>query len=222
MLREIVLLTGEQEAPPLTDFLRRHNPALTISHVRTHDELVMALHPRRAGVRLIAFCTSVIVPADRLAELDGLAYNFHPGPPTYPGRHPASFAIYGGATRFGATAHEMRPRVDSGPILGVEWFDMPAVPRLAEVERLAFEACIRLWTRLGPDLATRPEALPATDAAWSGRKSSQADLDRLCSLPLDIDAQELDRRKRAFADGLTGRLIVEIHGQRFRIDDKTK
>jgi len=222
MLREIILLTGEREAPHLGDFLRRHNPALTISHVQTRDELVVALHPRRAGVRLIAFCSSVIVPGDRLAELDGRAYNFHPGPPNYPGRHPASFAIYDGAARFGATAHEMRPRVDSGPIIGVEWFDMPPQPRLSELERLAFEACIRLWTRLGPALATRPEGPAATEAAWSGRKSSQADFDRLCALPLDIGAEEFDRRKRAFAHGLTGKLTVEIHGQRFRIDDKTQ
>lgn len=220
MLREIVLLTGEKEAPHLGGFLRRHNSALTLTPVQTRDELVVALHPRRPGVRLIAFCSSVIVPADRLAELDSGAFNFHPGPPTYPGRHPASFAIYDGAARFGATAHAMRPRVDSGPILGVEWFDMPALPRLAELERLAFEACIRLWTRLGPALATRAEGPPATDLAWSGRKSTQADYDRLCALPLDIDAREFDRRKRAFAHGLTGKLTVEIHGQRFRIDDK--
>lgn len=221
MLREIVLLTGEHEAPHLSGFLRRHNPALTVTHVQTRDELVMALHPSRPGRRLIAFCSSVIVPADRLAELDGRAFNFHPGPPTYPGRHPASFSIYEGATRFGATAHEMRPRVDSGPIIGVDWFDMPATPRLAELERLAFEACIRLWTRLGPALATSLEGPPATDLTWSGRKSTQADHDRLCALPLDISADEFDRRKRAFAHGLTGKLTVEIHGQRFRIDDKT-
>ena len=222
MLREIVLLTGEQEGPHLTGFLRQRNPALTVTHVQTRDELTMALHPRRPGVRLIAFCTSTIVSADQLAELECGAYNFHPGPPDYPGRHPASFAIYQGASRFGATAHEMRARVDSGPIIAAEWFDMPATPRLAELERLAFEACIRLWTRLGPALATQSGALPVTDIAWSGRKSTQADLDRLCALPFDIDAQEFDRRRRAFADGLTGRLTVEIHGQRFRIEDKIK
>jgi methionyl-tRNA formyltransferase len=222
MLREIVLLTGEQEGPYLGEFLRQRNPALTVTHVQTRDELTMAMHPRRPGMRLIAFCTSIIVPADRLAEFECRAYNFHPGPPNYPGRHPASFAIYEGAPRFGATAHEMHARVDSGPIIGAEWFDMPSTPRLAELERLAFEACIRLWTRLGPALASQPEALPATDIAWSGHKSSQADLERLCTLPPDIDAQEFDRRKRAFADGLTGRLTVEIHGQRFRIEDNTK
>lgn len=222
MLREIILLTGEQEGPYLSEFLRQRNPALMITHAQTRDELTIALHPKRAGIRLIAFCSSVIVPAGLLAGIDCLAYNFHPGPPTYPGKHPASFGIYDGARRFGATAHEMRPRVDSGPIVGVEWFDMPPVPRLSEVERLTFEACIRLLTRFGPALATSPDPLPLTDLAWSGRKSTQRDFDRLCVLPPMIDADEFDRRKRAFADGLEGKLTVEIHGQRFRIDDKIK
>ena len=220
MLREIVVLAGQLEGHHLGLFLKRHNPDLTITHVQSRDELTMALHPRRPGVRLIAFCTSIIVPADALAEVECGAYNFHPGPPTYPGKHPASFAIYEGATRFGATVHEMHPRVDSGPIVGVEWFDMPANPRLSEVERLTFDACIRLWHLFGPALATSPDLLPTSGQTWSGNKSTQRDFDRLCVLPLDIDPQEFDLRQRAFADGLPGRLTVEIHGQRFRIEDK--
>lgn len=218
MLRELVVLAGEQEGHHLGLFLKRHNPDITVTHVQTRDELTLALHPRRAGVRLVAFCTSVIVPESSLADIDCGAYNFHPGPPNYPGKHPASFAIYEGATRFAATLHEMTARVDSGPIVGVEWIDMPAVPRLTEVERLTFDACIRLWHRFGPLLGTSPDRLPLGDATWSGTKSTQRDFDRLCALPLDIDAHEFDRRWRAFGDGLTGKLSVELHGHRFRIE----
>jgi methionyl-tRNA formyltransferase len=220
MLRELVVLAGEQEGQHLGIFLKHHNAAVPITHVQTRDELSLALHPRRPGLRLIGFCTSVIVPAAALRDFDCGAYNFHPGPPTHPGKHPASFAIYEGATRFGATLHEMRPRVDSGPIVAAEWFDMPAVPRLTEVERQTFDACIRLWRQFGPALATNPGLLPTSDLAWSSTKSTQRDFDRLCDLPLDIDAQEFDRRHRAFADGLQGKLSVRIHGYRFRIEDK--
>jgi methionyl-tRNA formyltransferase len=221
MLRDIIVLAGEQEGHHLGLFLKRHNPAVAIAHVQTRDELTVALHPRRTGVRLIAFCTSIIVPAAALAEIDSGAYNFHPGPPTFPGKHPASFAIYEGATRFGATLHEMLPRVDAGAIVGVEWFDIPALPRLTELERLTFDACIRLWHQFGPSLATSSEPLPTTDLAWTGSKSTQRDFDRLCALPPDINAEEFDRRRRAFADGLSGKLTVEIHGYRFRLEDKS-
>lgn len=217
MLREIVLLAGAQEAPHLATFLRGLNPTLTISPAATREELLVALHPRRPGVRLVGFCTPVVVPADALNGLDGGAYNFHPGPPTYPGKHPASFAIYEGAARFGATAHEMLAKVDAGPIVGVEWFDMPARPRLSQVEKLTFEACVRLLSRLGPALASSDTPLPTLPETWSGWKSTQRDFDALCALPLDISAEELDRRERAFADGLPGTLHISVHGRPFRL-----
>jgi methionyl-tRNA formyltransferase len=216
-VREIVLLTGSREAPHLTTFLKRQNPALTVTHVETRADLVCEFHPPRPGARLIAFCTSIVVPADVLATFEGRCYNFHPGPPTYPGRHPASFAIYEGARRFGVTAHEMLPRVDAGPIVGVEWFDMPDVPRLSDVERLSFEAAIRLFMRLGPLLATSLAPLPHVDEQWSGWKSRQSDFDTMCTLSIEIGAPELERRVRAFADGLQGTLHLDLHGHRFRI-----
>lgn len=222
MLREIIVLAGEQEGHHLGLFLKRHNESVKLTHVQTREELTMALYPRREGLRLIAFCTSIIVPASALAEIDCGAYNVHPGPPTHPGKHPASFAIYDGATRFGATLHEMQPRVDSGPIVAVEWFDMPPEPSLTAVERRTFDACIRLWHLFGPTLATSPDPLPHAGIAWSGTKSTQRDFDRMCDLPPDIDAREFDLRKRAFADGLEGKLSVQIHGYRFRIEDKIK
>lgn len=217
MLREIVLLTGTQEAPHLAAFLRGLNPSLTITPAATREELLVALHPCRPGVRLVGFCTPVVVPADALRGLDGGAYNFHPGPPTYPGKHPASFAIYEDATRFGATAHEMLAKVDAGPIVGVEWFDVPPSPRLSQLEKLTFEACVRLLSKLGPALATSAAPLPVLPETWSGWKSTQRDFDAHCALPLDISQHELERRERAFADGLPGTLYVSLFGRRFRL-----
>lgn len=112
VLREIVLLTGSQEAPHLTAFLRRRNPGLIVTHVETREDLICACYPPRRAARLLAFCTPTVVPGDILETFAGGAYNFHPGPPTYPGRHPASFAIYEGASRFGVTAHAMLRRVE--------------------------------------------------------------------------------------------------------------
>ena len=216
-LREIVLLSGAREAPHLTTFLKRQNPALVVTHVETRDDLICTCYPSRPSARLIAFCTSTVVPGDVLETFNAGAYNFHPGPPTYPGRHPASFAIYEGARQFGVTAHEMARRVDSGPIVGVEWFDMPTFPRLSQVEQMSFEAAVRLFMRLGPLLASSSLPLPRLDERWSGWKSRQSDFEAMCTLPLDIPADELNRRIRAFADGLQGSLYVGLHGHKFRL-----
>ena len=85
--------------------------------VVTLSELEDALANSSKTTRLISFGSGVIVPAAVLARLSGTAYNFHPGPPAYPGIFPSVFALYDGATRFGVTLHEMKPEVDSGPIV---------------------------------------------------------------------------------------------------------
>jgi methionyl-tRNA formyltransferase len=217
-LREIVLLTGTREALPLTAFLQRHNPDLMVTHVETRAELICACHPPRQACRLVAFCTATIVPGDLLQGFSAGAYNFHPGPPSYPGRHPASFAIYEGATRFGATAHEMMPRVDCGPIIGVEWFDMPPRPHLLALEGLSLAASVHLFARLVPKLTTSAEPLPRIAQPWSGWTSRQRDFDTLSDLPLDIKADEFDRRVRAVDGSPHGTLSIRLHGRRFNID----
>ena len=109
MFDTIILLTGPVEQTTLGDLLRAHNPQLTLQPVVTAEDFagLDAAILRRS--RLVAFSTPVIVPADLLKGLGYGAYNFHPGPPHYPGWAPAHFALYGGATTFGATANANTP-----------------------------------------------------------------------------------------------------------------
>ena len=138
MFDTIILMTGAAERPIFTSVLSTHNPCLTIIPVETLAEL-NALEPDRlARARLIAYVASVIVPADVLDRLGYGAYNFHPGPPSYPGWAPAHFALYGRATEFGATAHVMVARVDDGPIVGVEMFSIPPGTSVASLEGMAY------------------------------------------------------------------------------------
>jgi methionyl-tRNA formyltransferase len=120
MFDTIILLTSAAVQPVFRSVLSAHNPDLTIIPAETLAEL-NALEPDRlARARLIAFVTGIIVPAKVLDGLGYGAYNFHPGPPAYPGWAPAHFALYERATEFGATAHVMAARVDEGPIVGAE------------------------------------------------------------------------------------------------------
>jgi hypothetical protein len=68
------------------------------------------------GARLIAFTTDVIVPPDILDHLGYGAYNFHPGPPHFPGWAPALFAIHRRATEFGLATH-----TEPLPELSIRW-----------------------------------------------------------------------------------------------------
>ena len=196
---EILLLTGEAEAPHLAQVLTAHNPALKTRHVADKEDLVRAATASSGGYRrLISFCTSVIVPADVLDAVDGPAYNFHPGPPTYPGAHAASFAIYDGAERFGATVHEMTEQVDAGAIVAVEWFDVATQDRFQDLEIKAFQSLARLFHGLAPALACDRAPLPPQDVEWSGLRRTKRDVEQLQAIDETTSEEEIRRRFRAF------------------------
>ena len=168
--------------------------------------------------RLVSFTSGVIVPGAVLRQLGHGAYNFHPGPPQYPGWAPAHFALYDEARTFGATAHAMEVRVDSGPIVGVKSFPIPESIGVRELERIAFERLAYLFWRMSREIACEPGALPALPVAWSGTKSTRRMYQEFCEIPPGVGAAELKRRIRAFDDDFRGiPLTVTLHGQRFRL-----
>ena len=201
MPEEIILLTGDVEGPHFRVILESHNPALVVVHAQTRDELEAAcLRPTIGGGarRLISFSTSVIVPAALLEALDLPTYNFHPGSPEYPGSHAASFAIYDGAGKFGATAHLMKEKVDCGPIVAVEWFDMAPDTRFMDLELQTYETLLKMFADQAAHLATSDEPLAILDAQWSGRKHTRAEFQAMKELQPDMDEDEIKLRFRAF------------------------
>jgi methionyl-tRNA formyltransferase len=221
MISRVILLTSAAEAavlgPFLSPLLTAHNPTGRVISATDLSDLEAAADGS-LGTRLIAFCTAVIVPPPILARIDCAAYNLHPGPPSYPGRYPESFASYDGVARFGATLHQMAPRVDEGPIVAVEWFDVKPGAGQRVLGEQVYRAAIELLARYGPALAADP-ALPIDpDLAWSGRKTTRADHEAMRRLPPDIDAVEFERRRRAFADVPGARLTVSLHGHAFHWD----
>jgi methionyl-tRNA formyltransferase len=200
MFDTIILLTGVAERPIFSSVLSAHNPCLTIIPVETLADLNSLEPDTLARARLIAYVTGVIVPAKVLDQLGYGAYNFHPGPPTYPGWAPAHFALYARATQFGATAHVMVDRVDEGPIVGVEMFSIPPGASVASLEGMAYARISYLFWTLAKRLATDNDPLPELPLRWSGIKSTRRNYAALCDVPLDIHPDELDHRIEVFGE----------------------
>jgi hypothetical protein len=135
MFDTILLLTDYLvEQPFLSAWLLENNPCLTIISVLTSVQ-ICDLDPdifRRA--LLIAFTASSIVPRAILTQLGYGAYNFHLGPPKYPGWRPGRFALLDGSTEFGVTVHSMVKEIDAGPIIQVSRFKMALGDRVAVIE----------------------------------------------------------------------------------------
>ncbi|MGE4065120.1 MAG: formyltransferase family protein [Rhodospirillaceae bacterium] len=181
----------------LGKILREHNPALKTTVIPDKARLAQLPRADLAATRLLAFCSSVIVPADLLAALPGPSYNFHPGPPDRPGRYPSVFAVYEKAERYGVTVHEMTARVDAGPIVAAEWFAIPAAADVVALEKLALGCLVSVFRRLAPFLALNPRPLPRVFIPWSGRARTKAECDEICRVGADMPAAEVALRNRA-------------------------
>lgn len=200
------------------DLLNAVVSALTIEGAapvvaRTLEDLRQA-----KGGTLVSFGTSVIVPRDVLARFEGRAFNVHAASPDYPGRDPHHFAIYDGVARYGATFHVMTARVDDGPILDVEWFDVPPGCAPGPLLDLANAASARLLRRHGRALAEGQPIAPTDGVSWGGRKRTRGDFRAMCTLTPEISAEEFRKRFAAFDGGAYDNLTLELHGWTFRID----
>lgn len=220
MIEEILLLTDPALAADLKTILREANPNAAILRMDSLAGLQNHCRAPLENTRLLSFGAELIVPGPVLCNLGAGAYNFHPGPPTLPGRFPSCFFIYEGGTRFGSTVHEMAETVDSGPINAVDWFDVPPDIDRVTLNALSYRSLIGLFAKLAPHLATHSEPLPRIDATWSGKAKTQKDFDALCQLPPDVSEQEFLRRYRAVGEGPNHALEITLFGHRFRLDNR--
>lgn len=216
---EIILLTGEREGGYLADHLRSHAPDLAVRRCATRAELDAAYAEPASRRRLIAFTTNVVVPGRYIAASECGAYNFHPGPPSYPGVYPESFAVWEGAKRFGATAHAMVKTVDAGAIVATEWFEIGPDWGRMRVATVAFQALVRVFADLARHLACEDGPLPHSGETWTGRTRLKREFEEFCAIPPDISAEDYRRRYRAFGEGPFKDLNVTLHGHRFAIEN---
>lgn len=218
MLRNIFILApGAQQQFALAALLRAHNPNLSFVPVGGVEDFATIADSALRDGRLIAFASGTIVPPDVLDRLGHGAYNFHPGPPAYPGWAPAHFALYDAARAFGATAHLMIDRVDAGPIIDTEMFIVPHGVSIRALEQMAYVRMSYLFWRLARKLATQTEPLRTLPIKWGERKSTKKMYGSMCDIPADISKYELMRRMAAFHDDFRGMWpTVTLHGVEFR------
>jgi len=218
MFDTIILLAGhDAEHATLPFVLRGHNPLITIISAATAADLAALGSDVLGRARLIAFVTPEIVSKSILAKFGYGAFNFHPGPPSYPGWAPAHFALYERETEFGATAHVMIEQVDAGPIIDVAMFSISAGISVLGLEGLAYAHLAQLFWRSAKSLATDPQTLPTLPIKWGHRKYSRRSYRAICDIPLDIPKDELKRRLSVFGGNHFGICpTIKLHGIEFR------
>lgn len=198
MTRRIITLTGQREAPFFREFLLTRNPDLAVFSADNLRDLRHLVESCSGQVRLLAFLTDIIVPADLLAQLTITPYNIHPGSPDYPGSHPESFAIWERAETFGVTAHEMTASVDAGAIVAVARFPVPPEAERIALADLAYARATEVFAVVAAHCAISDAPLPQMqNEIWGKPKRTRAAFQALCQSAAGRSPAELERLKRA-------------------------
>ena len=167
---------------------------------------------------LISFLNERILPASTLRFPN---VNFHPGPPEYPGRGGASYALFNGARTYGATAHVMAERVDAGSIVLVEDFDIAPYTRCETVFARAELGCLKLLADALHIFAATGAVPPPNGRTWQGKPSTRKQFVEW----LDLDPSDAKQFRRKAAAAYHSKFpgpYVMVHGLKFGLvkDDK--
>ncbi len=193
------------EVPAFIQFaeqeLRKYSPNINFVNVKDKGALSALPFAVLSRARLIGFTTQIIVPEFVLAQIAFGCYNFHPGPPEYPGWEPIRFALYDDARDFGVTAHVMTSQIDSGAIVAVKRFSIGPDASYTDFQAGMVKVLLELFRELAHDLATANDGLRTVDIAWATKRYTRKDALDLCKITPLIEERELNRRIRAFGSG---------------------
>ncbi|MEO8679074.1 MAG: formyltransferase family protein [Vicinamibacterales bacterium] len=192
----ILLITKPTEAcREAQRFLRALAPDCVVLEGERTDAMPDLLR-KWSGDYLFSFVGPWIVPAAALTGTRQAAWNFHPGPPAYPGIGCYNFALYDEAAEYGVTCHEMAPAVDTGRIVRVVRFPVFPEDTVALLkERSMAYLLVLFYDVVGALLKGVPPGV--SDERWTRQPYTRQQLDALCRLDHGMSAAEIRRRVRA-------------------------
>jgi methionyl-tRNA formyltransferase len=203
-LTTLILLTSRFYANRLINMSVERSPDIAVIYVEHPNELIQFGEDFLRTSRLVSFGSRFYVKSQILKLIGYNSYNFHPGPPSYPGWAPFNFALYDEAPTYGVTLHEMTSDIDTGVIVGCKSFDIPNDCDVQLLMDLTTEAMYDLFADFIEDFTKNQNPLSALNLNWSGHITTKKDFETMCHIDLDITETELNRRIHAFgsSDGL--------------------
>ena len=143
-----------------------------------------------------------------------LPINFHPAPPKYPGTGCASYAIYNGERRYGATAHIMNDKYDAGAILRVKYFKISNYDYFDDLFNKAVECNFCLFKEIINDIS-KGKKLIIAKTKWARIAYTRKDFKKFMTLTLDMPEVEVIKRVRAISHKTFPGPKIDFQGKEF-------
>lgn len=148
--------------------------------------------------------------------------NFHPAPlPQYKGVGGYNLAVLHGLTEWACTAHYVDASIDTGPIIADQTFPIdPATASAQSLERESQDVLLDLFASVLDRLCSASQRLETRpNGTATGHYLSRAQLEELKKV--DLEADDIDRKIRAFWFPPYDGAYVEAGGQRYTLVNRS-
>lgn len=153
-----------------------------------------------SGDYLLSYLCRWVVPLAVIQSAQKGAINFHPASPDYPGIGCNNYALYEGASIYGATCHHMAKKVDTGKIIAVKRFAVFPTDNVRSLLHRTYEFQLVLFYEIVGTIINH-EPLPAANEHWTRQPHSRKEFNELGIITPDMTADEVTRRVRAVSYG---------------------
>ena len=170
------------------------------------------------GDYLFSFYSYYIIPKILLDQIK-ICINFHPSSPEHAGSGMLNWALYNKEKYYGATAHLIEEKIDSGKILKVKRFKILKNDDINSLKYRAKIYCTFLFYEIIQELLISKKSInnlleTSANENWSEEAKSIKEINAMSKINKDIEKNELKHRIRAFhTDDYPVQL--EIHGEKF-------
>ncbi|MBC8342383.1 MAG: hypothetical protein H8E61_00195 [Bacteroidetes bacterium] len=166
------------------------------------------------GDYIISYLSPWIIPEYLLNRAQVASINFHSGPPEYPGIGCTNFAIYNQESIYGVTCHYMAAKVDTGEIIAVKRFPLLKTDTVFSLTQKGYSYILTLFYEVASQIYFE-HTLPSCGETWKRKPYKRTELNKLCKINQDMDAEEIKRRIKATSFPNAPGAYIEIEGMRF-------
>jgi methionyl-tRNA formyltransferase len=172
------------------------------------------------GDYIICFRSYFVLPKWLIDRARIAAINFHPAPTEYPGSGCLNWALYDGATQYGATAHIMNEKIDNGAIIECRRFPILPQDNVRTLLARAHHKTYEMLSDITTGLALEGEAFLSQRLAesqheeWRGQARRMNEIDKLQVVNVLCDQDELNKVIRAtYTPEFPP--VIHLHGYKF-------
>mgnify|MGYP001239876794 CR=1 FL=1 len=171
------------------------------------------------GDIIICFRSYYILKQNFINKAKICAINFHPGPPRYRGIGCVNFAIEKGEAYYGATAHLIDKKVDSGKILDCKFFKILKNSSIDQILNKTYKFQLKQLKNLINKMIKNNFDINSfkTKNKWSSKLYLRKELNLLYKIDKNIKKKDLKKRIAA-TNTKNFKPYILLHGYKFTLD----